>query len=406
MGKFIVIVLDSFGVGAMDDVPMVRPQDMRANTCKHILEEVQECRLPALRQLGLMNALGEEIGDMNYSDEAVYGVSNLMHYGADTFYGHQELMGTIPKEPLLQPFSEVIDEVFKVIKESGRMVRYIGEQAKALIVDDCVVVGDNLETDLGQVYNVSGCLDVLSFEEIVEIARVVRSVVYVSRVIALGGEGVSTAQLRDALTTKQSSRYVGIDTPKSGLYQQGYRVIHLGYGVDSSVQVPSILAQHDIDVSLIGKVADIVHNPEGSSWPGVDTEYLCQKLLEEVERIEHGFICLNVQETDLAGHAEDVYRYADRLQIADRYIGLLLERLNEDDLFIVTADHGNDPTIGHSQHTREKVPILVHKQGISKVRLGMLHTLADIAATASAYFEVEMPANGQSFLKNLESIKG
>ena len=91
--RFIVIVLDSFGVGYMDDVPAVRPEDIGANTCKHILEKVTDLKLINLEKLGIMNALGEDIGLMKKSEYCTYGKSKLMHFGGDTFFGHQEIMG-------------------------------------------------------------------------------------------------------------------------------------------------------------------------------------------------------------------------------------------------------------------------------------------------------------------------
>ncbi|UKS24817.1 phosphopentomutase [Paenibacillus sp. HWE-109] len=405
MGRFVVVVLDSFGIGAMADVEAVRPQDIGANTCKHIIKAVPDLHLPNLAQLGLMNALGEEVGAMGYSADAVFGTADLMHMGADSFYGHQELMGTRPQQPLLQPFAEVIERVYAALSKAGYAVRYAGDKARILIVNDSVAVGDNLETDPGQVYNVSGCLDVVPFEDVVAIGQVVRSVVQVARVIALGGEAVSFEQLMEAHVAKLDGVHAGIDTPKSGLYARGYRVIHLGYGVDASVQIPNILGREGIEVSLIGKVGDIVDNRYGSIFPGVETAYLFIRLLDEVERIQHGFICLNIQETDLAGHAQHTQGYADCLRVCDAYIGELMERMKDDDILIVTADHGNDPTIGHSQHTREQVPVLAYRQGVRGIKLGHMPTLSDIGATVADYFSAEPPENGQSFLSKLKKLK-
>ena len=79
-----------------------------------------------------------------------------------------------------------------------------------------------------------------------------------------------------------------------------------------------------------------------------------------------------------------------------------MEKLNEKDILIITADHGNDPTIGHSQHTRENVPILVYKKGLESVNIGHRETMSDIGATVADYFKTKMPENGKSFLRNLE----
>ena len=180
MGRFVLIVLDSFGVGAMKDCAEVRPRDVGSNTAKHIIQSKPDIKIPTLEKLGLMNAIGEEVGEHKFSDIANYGTANLTHYGADSFLGHQEIMGTTPKVPLIQPFNEKIDEVEKNLLKYGYKVRRVGEPGlQILVVNEVATVGDNLETDYGQVYNVSACLDLISFEELSKIGHVVREVVQV-----------------------------------------------------------------------------------------------------------------------------------------------------------------------------------------------------------------------------------
>ncbi|GEK92152.1 phosphopentomutase [Alkalibacterium kapii] len=402
MGKFIVIVLDSFGVGAMEDVPEVRDQDIGSNTALHIIKKKPEIKITNLLNLGLMNSIGEEWENFKFAQGANWGTSKLSHQGADSFLGHQEIMGTIPPIPLNEPFSESIDQVEAHLTEEGYSVKKVGSDSepKILVVNDCVTVGDNLETDLGQVYNVSGCLDIISFGELTAIGKAVRDVVKVSRVITFGGENVT---LKDLLAARKviDDTFAGVDAPESGVYDKGYQVVHLGYGINPDVQIPTILDRVDIDVSLIGKVADIVQTKSNRLFPGVDSQYLFDQLMTQVDEIDHGFICLNIQETDLAGHAEDVDRYANRLELSDKNIGQLLEKLTQEDILIVMADHGNDPTIGHSQHTRERVPLLIYSEGKENKHIGNRQTMSDVAATASEYFNVEKPANGESFLNEL-----
>ncbi|MDN6409516.1 MAG: phosphopentomutase [Tetragenococcus halophilus] len=402
MGKFIVIVLDSFAVGAMKDVPEVRAQDVGSNTALHIIEQKKDINIPQLVELGLMNCIGEERDKFKFSQFANWGTSNLSHQGADSFLGHQEIMGTIPPIPLNEPFSASIDQVKVRLIEEGYSVKEVGQEnePKILVVNDCVTVGDNLETDLGQVYNVSGCLDIISFEDLTEIGKIVRDVVKVSRVITFGGEDVTVDDLLAARKVIDKT-FAGVDAPESGVYDKGYQVVHLGYGINPEVQIPTILDKNNIDVSLIGKVADIVQTKSNRLFPGVDSQYLFNQLMTQVDEIDHGFICLNIQETDLAGHAEDVDRYADRLEVSDKNISQLIKKLTTDDILIVMADHGNDPTIGHSQHTRERVPLLIYSKGMKNKHVGNRSTMSDVAATVSEYFEVEKPANGESFLGKL-----
>lgn len=403
MGKFIVVVLDSFGVGAMDDVAVVRPRDIGSNTALHILQHEKASKLPTLESLGLMNALNIEFGDHKKSETAIYGTSNLTHYGADSFLGHQEIMGTTPKMPLIQPFHVVIDTVYEALIAAGYSVRYYGENddPKILIVNDCVTVGDNLETDYGQVYNVTGCLDLMSFKDLKAIGEVVRSVVYVSRVITFGGLDVNLSHLLAAYRVK-NQEIAGVDAPLSGVYNKGYQVIHLGYGIDKNVQIPTILDKKGITVSFLGKVADIIQTESTRLFPGVDSQYLFDCLFKEIQSIDHGFIALNIQETDLAGHAEDVSRYARVLEIADRNLEKVIAMLTGDDILIVMADHGNDPTCGHSNHTRERVPLLIYGPSLKGPKyIGERASLADVAATVAHYFGVEKPQNGESFFELL-----
>jgi len=401
MGRFIVVVLDSLGIGAMEDVSGLRPRDVRANTCKNILKEVPDLYLPQLEGLGIMNTLGENISRMKQVENPHYGVADLAHMGGDTFWGHQEIMGTLPKKPWHEPFQFVIDKVEKHLLKIGYEVERFGNSGKKiLLVNKFMTIGDNLEGELGQIYNVTGTLQKVAFEDIVRLGKEVRKVVTVSRVVAFGGMAATIESIKAAYRTKLED-YAGIDAPLSGVYKEDYQVVHLGYGVNPEVQVPTILGKKGISVVLLGKVADIVENGYGQSIPGVDTETLFNKTVEKIKEIDSGFICLNIQETDLAGHAQDVNRYANRLLISDEGLKKIRAELVEGDILIVMADHGNDPTIGHSQHTREKVPVLIDAPGVKKVYIGHRSTLADVGATICDFFEVSSPESGTSFLADL-----
>ncbi|MFR3910985.1 MAG: alkaline phosphatase family protein, partial [Clostridium paraputrificum] len=134
----------------------------------------------------------------------------------------------------------------------------------------------------------------------------------------------------------------------------------------------------------------------------VDTKSVLERTIEIAKEINNGFICCNVQETDLAGHSENVDRYAEKLKIADKLIGELINTLKEEDILIVMADHGNDPTIGHSKHTREMVPLMITGKNIKTgVNIGERETLSDVGATVAEYFNVAAPENGISFLSKI-----
>lgn len=404
MDKFIVIVLDGFGVGAMEDTPRVRPSDVGANTCKHILEKKSQYPLPHLEQLGLMNALGQEMGQRKMSPSASFGCAELAHFGADTFMGHQEIMGTLPKLPVKEGFNLIIDKVYAALIQKGYAVSVKeSSEGRFLVVNDALTIADNIEADLGQAYNITAALDLMPFAEVLEVGKIVRACARVSRVITFGGEVISLEQILAAVETKAGG-YVGINAPKSGVYNQGYQCIHLGYGIDPSVQVPTILGAKGIPVTLLGKVADIVANDYGKSISCVDTAEVLALTKDEILSMNKGFICTNVQETDLCGHRENLDAYFDKLRIADDYLGQIIPLLSGNDILLVMADHGNDPTIGHSRHTREKVPLLIYGPQLKPGSIGLRSTLSDVGATVADYFGFSTPEHGTSFLKEL--IKG
>ena len=386
MSKFGVIVLDGFGVGAMADVPKVRPHDVGSNTALNIIKAEPNIDIPNLEKLGLMNAVGVEWGRHVFSPDANWGTSLLKHHGADSYLGHQEIMGTNPPMPLLQPFNEVIDQVEEQVKKDGFFVKRYGEPGlEILVVNDCATIADNLEADPGQVYNVTATLDKISFDEITKIGEAVRKVVKVSRVIAFGGSDVTIEDILNARQIK-NEKYVGISAPESGVYKRNYHVVHLGYGIDPNVQLASILIRHGIDVALIGKASDIVRGDTKKRFPGVDSNYLFDQFVKQAKEIRTGLIFMNIQETDLAGHSEDTDHYVDILETVNRRLPEAEQQFTGDDILIVMADHGDDPTIGYAQHTREKVPLLIYKENVYHKYVGERVSLSDIGATGAEFF--------------------
>lgn len=404
--RFIIVVLDGFGIGAMEDAATVRPGDEKANTLRSILRDHPDLKLPTLEKLGLMNAYGSESAQMKFNPQANFGKSELMHFGADTFMGHQEIMGTLPKRPEVHPFQQKVDVVAAHLKDCGHQVEIIERQGLRYVVcDKFVTIADNLEADLGMCYNVTAPLDLISFEKEVEIAERVREVVTVGRVIVFGGTGNTMQDLYNAEEIRQG-RFIGIASAKSKSYEQGYQCRHLGYGVNKNVQVPTILTKAKIPCVLIGKVADIVANDLGTSFSCVPTPECMRLTLDAVRRMDTGFICTNVQETDLAGHSQDSAEYRRILEQADAGLAEILPELTEDDILIVQADHGNDPDIGSSRHTRECVPLLIYRKGLKGVKIGTRRTMSDNGATCCDFFGTDAPENGTSYLDLLQLPQG
>jgi phosphopentomutase len=402
--KFIIIVLDSLGIGAMPDTQIDRPADAQANTLLHILERMPKLHLPHLCAMGLINVLepSQSLQAKGYSPsaDACFAKSNLAHTGADSFWGHQEIMGTLPSLPLIMAFAHVIDKVEQALLQGGYKIRRLGAAGtpQVLIINEYASVGDNLEADLGSVYNVTGLLDLISFNDLLNIGQIVRKVVQVARVITFGGRNVSLSQLQSALEV--IGEYAGINAPKSGVYKEGYQVLHLGFGVDHRTQLQYLVEQAGYDVALVGKAADILYLEQGYRYSGVESADLFEQSLSQMQQIEQGLIVLNIQQTDLAGHAQDVERYAQVLELCDEKIGLIQEKMHAEDILVVMADHGNDPTIGHGRHTRERVPLLLYGEKLQAGDFGTCTTMSDVAATALAYFDLSLaqPKHAKSLL--------
>ncbi|PFG58344.1 phosphopentomutase [Vibrio sp. ES.051] len=409
MGRFIVVVLDGFGIGEMADVSMTRPNDVGAHTAGKLIKEFTNCSLPTIEGLGLTHLVDASAsGESKY--KPVYGRANLMHEGADTFMGHQEIMGTLPKSPLVIPFQHALPKIKQALFNNYFRVQEVTQNGlSALLVEDAVVVGDNLEADLGQVYNLTANLSAVTFEKLLSIAKVVRSANEVGRNIAFGGYLDTSSAMLEAIETKSINgvpTYIGVNSPKSGVYERGFQVQHIGYGVDHETQVPQQLKSINIPTYLYGKVADIVSNSSGVNYQSmVDTNLLFDKLFADISRHTTGFFCLNVQETDLAGHQQNSQQYWNILSKADKRIAQIIDAMSNDDYLIVMADHGNDPYIGHSKHTREQVPLLIHNKKLTQTKdIGTRKTLSDVGATVCDYFSAPMPENGKSFLTQLNTL--
>ncbi|MBA4493224.1 phosphopentomutase [Paenactinomyces guangxiensis] len=394
MPKAILLVLDSFGIGAMEDCEEERPQDVNAHTYLHI-REVTGLTLPTLYHLGL-----NQLVDGTGLARGAFGRAALAHFGADTYMGHQELMGSRPLKPVRRLMREVGESIASALQEAGCKVTVPWDHRPILLVEDAVVVADNIESDKGNIINVTADLSRISFADTLKIASRVRETVDVSRVIALGGPYTSIEQILSVVREHHPGQW-GVDSPRAKVYGEGYQVRHLGYGVRIEQQFPYLAEQSGVPVYRIGKTADVLYG-EGVALPHVETKQVLEALeqLYTTEKGDAAFL-VTVQETDLAGHQENPEWYASLLQQVDEWLGRFLRRLQGDDLLIITADHGNDPTIGHSRHTREYTPILVTGPGVKPGPIGTRTTMADIGATLSQLFGLPPTESGTSFLREI-----
>jgi phosphopentomutase len=384
--RLILLVLDALGIGAMPDVPRVRPQDEGANTLGSLVRSVGHLDLENLQRLGL-----GQIASLGFSAPAApgplasYGRSRLAHQGADSYLGHQEIMGTIPRPPVATLMNQAAGQLEDQLRSLGHSVKRPLPGRSLLLVDDSVIIGDNLEADPGLNINLTVAIDLIDFEKALDIGRVVRALVSVARVIVFGGPGIDIDDILSHVELRANDQ-IGVNSPSLGVYNQDLRVQHLGYGVDSQRQAASILSEMGFPVVLLGKMADLIVCPRVSRDSVVPTSRLMQILHQSYLDIGEGLIAATVQETDLAAHEGDSTRLALVLQEVDRGLGALLPVMTKEDVLIICADHGNDPLMNVGLHTREETPLLVYQKGQPARFLGVRETLADIGATITHLF--------------------
>ncbi|WP_307805342.1 phosphopentomutase [Streptomyces spirodelae] len=387
-GRTVIVVVDGFGIGAMPDAGALRPGDAAADTCGHVLDHARESlgrplRLPVLGALGL--GLVHPHPDLARTARlpVAAGRAALGYPGADTFAGHQTMMGADFSRVTVARLGDHLGEVTEALQAADHRVERLDGRA-LLLVDGSVLVHDNLEADPGINWNASARLEDLAFDGILRVARTVREVAPVARVIAVGGH--ADGPLREFVRDGDGGT-VGLDTPASGLYRNGgLQVRHLGAELDHTRQLPELAARAGVPVTLVGKAADILACEAAVRRPAVATAEVLAHTVEAARAPGESLVVANVQESDLAGHQRDPERYARILEQVDAGLAALVALLDRPgDRLVVTGDHGNDPTIGHAYHTREYVPLLIHRPGAATVDLlPDAGSLADVGATAAA----------------------
>ncbi|MEN5082189.1 phosphopentomutase [Bosea sp. TWI1241] len=398
--RVIILVLDALGIGALPDVHLVRPNDVGSNTLKHVVRDAGGLSLPNLERLGLGTVAPDSGLRVEPSPIAVHGVFNLGYKGADTYLGHQVIMGSRVPDVPEELFEAVRDDVAAALRAAGHTVEPAGEGLAALFVDGRMICGDNLESDPLQTYHCVGSIDETPYEDIVAVGEMLRSVARVRRVVAMGGYGFKAADIRRC-TERRPTGQCGVNNVALGLYTSNYVVRHLTRGTKPAVQIPTILKKAGYEVELIGKVADVITCEGAHKEPHVLTQPVLDATYASLARVRSGLIAINIQETDLAGHDESAARYAACLRLADEGIGRIMAMMSPRDLLIVTGDHGNDPTIGHDKHTREFTPLLAWTPGIVPKGVFMRDSLSDIAATVAEVFGVGATEIGTSFLDDI-----
>lgn len=382
--RAIVIVLDSAGIGELPDAPTYG--DEGSDTIGNIAKQVP-LRLPTLRALGLNRVAA--IGDDAWNDSAVgaFGRMAEASAGKDSVTGHWEMMGIVLERPFPvfpHGFDRAIVDEFSRL--TGRGVLANKAASGTAIIEEFGAEHQAsgkwiVYTSADSVFQVAAHEATVPLPELYAACRIGREMLAgqhgVSRVIARPFEGPAGGYVRTA-NRKDFS------LPPSG------------------TTLLDTLEAAGIPRVGVGKVDDLFAGRGISSTHTATNAEAYRLIRDALATMESGFLFVNVIEFDQTwGHRNDVPGFLGGLEELDRALPRLLEAVQEEDLVIFTADHGNDPTTPSTDHSRERVPVLVYGPRVRAVSVGERRTFADIGATVAEFLGVAPLAAGSSFLREV-----
>ena len=379
-----LIVLDSVGIGEMPDA--ANWGDEGSNTLKSIRSH-PDFYCPNLTKMGLFSIDGIE--DKINSSRTCYARMHEASKGKDTTIGHWEIAGIYSPKPLpTYPNGfpqEVLDEFEK---RTGKGVLCNKPYSGTEVIKD--YGEEHIRTGKLIVYtSADSVFQIAAHEEIVPIEELYRYC-EIAREMLQGEHGVGRVIARPF-----TGEYPFTRTPRRHDYSL----------TPPSVTLPSVMKEEGYDVISVGKIFDIFAG-EGftESYPTVNNEDGMDKTMGIAKRDFNGLCFVNLVDFDMVyGHRNDVAGYAKALTAFDRRLGEFLPTLGEDDLLIITADHGCDPATPSTDHSREYTPMIAYGKKLKAgVNLGTRESFADIGATVLEWFG--LPTNaiyGKSFLKEI-----
>ena len=391
--RIFVIVLDSLGIGAMPDA--ARFADEGADTFGHILEKTKTLNIPNLRRLGFLNLKCG--GDMKgvESPEGRFMRMREASNGKDTMTGHWEMMGIKTEKP------------FRAFTEHGfpaELIKELEKQCGKKVIGNKSASGTEIIEELGEeeirtgsmivytsadsVMQICGNEETFDLEELYRCCETARRITMkdewrVGRVIARPYIGMKKGEFKRTSNRRDYALKPPAPTVLNALKDAGNDVIGVG-------------KIHDI---FCGEGITKTYHSESSVHGMEQTIDVCK---EEFT----GLCFVNLVDFDaLWGHRRNVEGYGKEIEKFDEKLGVLLECLSQDDLLILTADHGNDPTYKGTDHTREYVPFLAYSKRMQAGGpLPEAETFAVIGATVAENFGVDMPKGtiGYSVLSRLQ----
>lgn len=390
--RIFTIVVDSLGIGAMED--SYKFGDVGVDTLGHISESVEKFNIPTLQKLGLANLHPMKNVKSVEKPQGYYMEMKETSVGKDTMTGHWEMMGLNIDKPF-QTFTdtgfpkELIEELekrtgHKVIgNKSASGTEILDELAEEEIRTGNMIV----YTSADSVLQICGNEETFGLDELYRCCEIARELTLkdewkVGRIIARPYVGKKKGEFK-----RTSNRHDYALKP---------------YGRTAL----NVLKDNGFDVISVGKINDIF-DTEGitEAHKSKSSVHGMEQTIEIAEKDFTGLCYVNLVDFDaLWGHRRDPIGYANELEKFDKNLGVLLEKLREDDLLIITADHGNDPTYTGTDHTREKVPFIAYSPSMKNSgKLESVSTFAVIGATITDNFDLKMPDNtiGTSVLNKL-----
>ncbi len=389
--RIFVIVCDSMGIGNAEDAE--RFGDKGANTIGHICEAKGGLHVSNMEGLGLGN-LGDFKGIHPHNCQlgttaSLKEVSN----GKDTMTGHWEMMGLKVEKPF-KTFTETgFPQEFISLFEEKTGRKCVGNYAESgtVILDDWgehqIETGDWIVyTSADSVFQIAANEDIIPLEELYKACEIARELLMrdewkVGRVIARPFVGKKKGEFK-----RTSNRH-------------DYALEPFGKTVLDS------LKENGFDVYGVGKIPDIfVNKGITKGIHTVSNEDGMNKTIELAKQQQNGLIFVNLVDFDAVyGHRRNAIGYGDAIEAFDKQLQELMGYINDDDLIMITADHGNDPTWTGTDHTREHVPLIMYAKNLTNPRnLGLLESYGVIGATIAENFGVENPGIGTSILNQLE----
>lgn len=391
--RVFVVVVDSLGVGAMPDSPEFG--DVGVNTLGHISEAVESFEIPNLQKLGLANIIPLKQVTPVEKPLAYYGKLREQSHGKDTMTGHWEMMGLEVTQPF-QTFTETgfPEELIRELEEkTGRKIignksasgtEILEELAEEEIKHGHLIV----YTSADSVLQICGHEELMGLDTLYHYCEIARELTMkdewkVGRVIARPYVGMKKGEFK-----RTSNRH-------------DYALKPYGKTVLDAIKASGL------DVISVGKINDIFDG-EGITEAHKSTSSVhgMEQTIEIAGKDFCGLCFTNLVDFDaLWGHRRNPEGYAKEIEQFDGKLGVLLDVLREDDLLIITADHGNDPTYKGTDHTREKAPFLAYSKSMKgSGPLPEAETFAVTGATIADIFDVKMPENtiGYSLLDSFK----